>query len=131
MRAVVSLRAKEHEASRFKQRNDAFVRTMLDAQIASFMTGALPGTILTAATAAVFLYGGWLIIQGSMSVGTMVAFMAYHMRLLAPIQNLMGMTAGLASARVSLVRVFELFDTPAEVKRAPKRARPSSPSGSG
>ncbi|HEY6342855.1 MAG TPA: ABC transporter ATP-binding protein [Bryobacteraceae bacterium] len=119
MRVVVSLRANEHEASRFKQRNDAFVRTMLDAQIASFLTGALPGTILTAATGAVFLYGGWLIIGGSMSVGTMVAFMAYHMRLLSPIQNLMGMTSGLASARVSLGRVLELFDTPAEVREAP------------
>jgi ATP-binding cassette, subfamily B, bacterial len=45
-----------------------------------------------------------------------VAFMAYHMRLLAPIQNLMGTSSGLASARVSLGRVFELFDTPAEVR---------------
>src|SRR5215831_2801671 len=47
MRVVVSLRANEHEVTRFKERNDAYVRTMLDAQIASFMTGALPGTILT------------------------------------------------------------------------------------
>jgi ATP-binding cassette subfamily B protein len=123
MRVVVSLRANEHEASRFKERNDAFVRTMLDAQIASFMTGALPGTILTAATAAVFLYGGWLIINGSMSIGTMVAFMAYHMRLLSPVQNLMGMTSGLATARVSLGRIFELFDTPAEVREAPDPIR--------
>jgi ATP-binding cassette, subfamily B, bacterial len=129
MRTVVSLRANEHEVTRFKQRNDAFIRTMLDAQIASFMTGALPGTILTAATAAVFLYGGWLIIGGAMSVGTMVAFMAYHMRLLAPIQNLMGMTAGLASARVSLMRVFELFDTPAEVCEAASPARLDSVNG--
>lgn len=123
MRVVVSLRANEHEASRFKERNDAFVRTMLDVQVASFMTGALPGTILTAATAAVFLYGGWLIINGSMSIGTMVAFMAYHMRLLSPIQNLMGMTSGLATARVSLSRIFELFDTPAEVREAPDPIR--------
>jgi ATP-binding cassette subfamily B protein len=129
MRVVVSLRANEHEAGRFKERNDAFVGTMLDAQIASFMTGALPGTILTAATAAVFLYGGWLIIQGSMSVGTMVAFMAYHMRLLSPIQNLMGMTSGLASARVSLGRVFELFDTPAEVREVPNPIRIASLEG--
>jgi ATP-binding cassette subfamily B protein len=129
MRVVVSLRANEHEASRFKERNDAFVRTMLDAQIASFMTGALPGTILTAATAAVFLYGGWLIINGSMSIGTMVAFMAYHMRLLSPIQNMMGMTSGLASARVSLGRIFELFDTPAEVREAPAAIRLGSVEG--
>jgi len=119
MRVIVSLRASEYEAARFKARNDAFVGTMLEVQVASFMTGALPGTILTAATAAVFLYGGWMIFNGTMSIGTMVAFMAYHMRLLSPVQNLMGMSAGLATARVSLNRIFELFETKAEVCDAP------------
>jgi ATP-binding cassette subfamily B protein len=115
MRVVVSLNAQEHETERFGDKNAAFVRTMLKVQITSFLSGALPGTILTAGTAAVFLYGGWMIIEGTMSIGTMVAFMAYHTRLLSPVQNLMGLSSGLASARVSLGRIFELFDTPAEV----------------
>ena len=122
MRVVVSLNAKDHEAARFKERNDAFVETMLDVQIASFMTGALPGTILTLATASVFLYGGWLIIDGEMTIGSLVAFMAYHTRLLSPVQNLLSLTASLASARVSLGRLFELFDTRAEVIEAPGAA---------
>jgi len=115
MRVIVSLRANEHEAQRFKQRNDAFVSTMLDVQIASFLTGALPGTILTAAISVVFLYGGWLIMHGAMSIGTLVAFMAYHARLMSPVQNLMGLSSSLASARVSLGRIFELFDTVPDV----------------
>jgi ATP-binding cassette subfamily B protein len=115
MRVVVSLRAEKHEGERFRERNDALVRTMLDTQVASFLTGALPGSILTASTAAVFLYGGWMVIDNRMTIGTLVAFMAYHMRLLSPVQNLMGLTSGLASARVSLARIFELFDTSAEV----------------
>ena len=119
MRAVVSLRAGEHEVNRFRERNDAYVRTMLRSQIASFMTSAAPGTILSAATSAVILYGGWLIMRNQMTIGTLVAFMAYHMRLLSPVQTLMGMTSGLASARVSLGRIFELFDTPAEVRENP------------
>ena len=119
MRLVISLRAGEHEGERFKERNDAFVKTMLRVQIASFLTGALPGTILTAATAGVFLYGGWLIIHDQMTIGTLVAFMAYHMRLMSPVQTLMGMTSGLASARVSLGRIFELFDTQPEVIERP------------
>jgi ATP-binding cassette subfamily B protein len=119
MRAVVSLRAGEHEVNRFRERNDAYVRTMLRSQIASFMTSAAPGTILSAATSAVILYGGWLIMRHQMTIGTLVAFMAYHMRLLSPVQTLMGMTSGLASARVSLGRIFELFDTPAEVRESP------------
>ena len=119
MRVVVSLGAGEHETERFRQRNDAFVQTMLRSQIASFMSGGLPGTILTAATSVVILYGGWQIIHDQMSIGALVAFMAYHMRLLSPVQVLMGMGSGLASARVSLGRLFELFDTPAEVTERP------------
>lgn len=119
MRVVASLRAGEHEVRRFKARNDAFVGAMLRMQLASFMTGALPGTLMTAATSAVILYGGWRIIEGGMSIGTLVAFMTYHMRLLSPIQTLMGLTSGLASARVSLGRIFELFDTKPEVEERP------------
>lgn len=115
MRVVTSLNAGEHETERFRQRNDAFVSTMLKMQIVSFMTGALPGTILTAATSSVILYGGWMIMHDEMTIGALVAFMAYHMRLLSPIQILMGLASSLASARVSLGRIFELLDTPAEV----------------
>lgn len=119
MRVVASLRAGEHEVARFKMKNDAFIGAMLRMQVASFMTGALPGTLMTAETSAVILYGGWRIIQDGMSIGTLVAFMTYHMRLLSPIQTLMGLTSGLASARVSLGRIFELFDTrPDVVERA-------------
>ncbi|HUD92082.1 ABC transporter ATP-binding protein [Sphingobium sp.] len=119
MRVIASLRAGEHEVARFKAKNDAFIGAMLKMQVASFMTGALPGTLMTAATSAVILYGGWRIIDGGMSIGTLVAFMTYHMRLLSPIQTLMGLTSGLASARVSLGRIFELFDTKADIVERP------------
>ena len=119
MRVVISLNAEQHERDRFRERNDAYISTMLEVQIASFLSGVLPGTILTAATASVFLYGGWLIFRDRMTIGTLVAFMAYHTRLLSPVQNLMSLSAGLASARVSLGRIFELFDTPADVVEQP------------
>ena len=123
MRVVSSLQAGEHETARFRKGNDAFVSAMLRMQVTSFMAGALPGTILTAATASVILYGGWMILHDQMSIGALVAFMAYHMRLLSPIQVLMGLASSLATARVSLGRIFELFDTPAEVQE-PADPRP-------
>ena len=116
LRTIVSLGAGGREVERFRGSNDSWLRAMLRVQITSFLTGAVPGTILTVSASAVFLYGGWLIIRDRMTIGTLVAFMAYQMRLLSPVQTLMGMTAGLASARVSLARIFELFDTPAEVR---------------
>jgi ATP-binding cassette subfamily B protein len=57
-----------------------------------------------------------------MTIGTLVAFMTYQGRLFSPIQTLMGLTSGLASTRVSLARIFELFDTPADVTERPDAA---------
>src|SRR6201999_2057260 len=66
MRTVVATNSGEREAQRFQNRNNAFVRTLLRLQMTSFLMGGLPGTILTASTAMVFLYGGKLVIDGHM-----------------------------------------------------------------
>lgn len=115
MRVIATLDAGEHEVRRFGQRNGAFVQAMLRMQVSSFMAGAVPGTLLTITTSAVIIYGGARIIGGTMTIGTLVAFMTYQMRLFSPVQVMMGLVSGLSSARVSLARIFELFDTPAEV----------------
>jgi len=119
MRLVVTSNAQAHEVARFREHNAGFIDALLAMQLTSSLSGALPGAILTLSTAAVFLYGGKLVIDGALTIGALVAFMAYHLRLLAPVQNLMGLYTSLATARVSLGRVFELLDTPAEVSERP------------
>ena len=115
VRVVVALRGERHEAARFAEANGRFVEAMLRMQVASFLTGALPGALLAISTAAVTLYGGWRVFSGELTIGTLVAFMAYHARLFAPVQALLGLSSGLASTRVSLGRIFELFDTVPDV----------------
>lgn len=115
MRVVTALRAERHEMARFADANGRFVETMLRMQVASFLTGALPGALLAISTAAVTLYGGWRVFSGELTIGTLVAFMAYHARLFGPVQALLGLSSGLASTRVSLGRIFELFDTVPDV----------------
>jgi ATP-binding cassette subfamily B protein len=51
----------------------------------------------------------------AITIGTLVAFVAYQMRLHGPVQSLMGLYASVATARVSLRRVHEILDTPPEV----------------
>jgi ATP-binding cassette, subfamily B, bacterial len=119
MRLVACFNASDHELNRFRTRNTSFVSSLLRFQSVSLLGRTVPGTLLSAATIGVFLYGGQQIIAGRMSIGTLVAFMAYHARLLSPVQNLLGLSAALSSARVSLGRVLELFDTPAEVTERP------------
>ncbi|WP_404712398.1 ABC transporter ATP-binding protein [Sphingomonas sp. MMS24-J13] len=126
MRVVTALRAGEHEVGRFGDRNQAFVGTMLRLQVTSFMAGAVPGTLLTMTSAGAVLYGGMQIIAGKMTIGTLVAFMAYQSRLFGPVQALMGLMSGLSSARVSLARLFVLLDARIDVvERADPVALPA------
>src|SRR5262249_17959669 len=65
-------------------------------------------------TAVIFLYGGKLVIDRGITTGSLIALMAYHMRLLSPVQNLMSLYSNLVSGGVSLSRGWELFDVRAE-----------------
>ena len=118
VRTVVASNAQEREAERFGRHNDRFVRALMSMRWFTYLAGGLPGVLLQTGTAAVFLYGGYRVITEATTLGTFVAFMAYQMRLLFPVQALMGLYANLASARASLVRVHELFDTPLDVVEA-------------
>jgi len=115
IRLLNCFNASEYELDRFRQRNDAFVKTVLRFQNTSLLGRTTPSLLLTGATIAVFFYGGEQIILGRMSIGTLVAFMAYHARLLSPVQNLLGLSTALSSARVSLGRILDLLDTAIEV----------------
>ncbi len=118
MRTVVGLNAQEREVVRFRERNDSFVDALLSMRLYTYLAGGLPGLLLSVVAAAVFLFGGWRVIEGVTTLGTFVAFMAYQMRLMGPIQGLMGIYSNVATARASLVRVHELLDTPPEVTDA-------------
>ena len=115
MRTVVGANAQGREVERFRSRNDAFVEALLSMRLYTYVAGGLPGLLLTAGTALVFLFGGYRVIDGAMSLGTLVAFMAYQARLMAPVQGLMGIYTNLATARASLVRVHEVLDETPDV----------------
>ena len=87
----------------------------------TYLSGGLPGVILSLGSGAVFVYGGMRVIRGDITVGTFVAFMALQMRVMPPLQALMGMYANLATVRVSLRRVSEILDEPVEVQERRRR----------
>lgn len=118
MRLVVGLNAQEREAARFRARNDSFVASLMAMRRLTYLAGGLPGLLLTLGSAGVFLIGGYRVISGAITIGTLVAFVAYQVRLLGPIQGLMGLYTGLATVRVSLRRVHEILDAPVEVADA-------------
>lgn len=122
MKLVVAHNAQEREVGRLRARNDGFVASLMTMRRLTYLSGGLPGLLLTFGSAVVLLLGGWRVIDGYITIGVLIAFVAYQMRLVAPIQGLMGLYTSVASARVSLRRVHEIIDTPVEVKDDPNAA---------
>jgi ATP-binding cassette subfamily B protein len=123
MRAVVTSAAERREVQRFSRLNDAFIATLMGLQRTHYIAGGLPSLVVSAGVAAVFFYGGYRVVEGTMTLGTLAAFMAYQARIVAPIQALMGLYGALATARVSWRRVSELLEARPDVVEAPE-ARP-------
>ena len=119
MKLVVASNAQHREIARFREKNQNFINALMSMQWLTYLSGGLPGLILSGSTVLVFLYGGNRVIRGDLTMGTFVAFLAYQMRLLGPIQGLMGLYANLATARVSLARVHQILDTRPEVIERP------------
>jgi ATP-binding cassette, subfamily B, bacterial len=116
---IVSSNAQQRESARFRQLNDAFINTLMRMQRVTYFAGGLPGVLLALGSAVVFLYGGSRVVDGTMTLGTFGAFLAYQMRVFAPAQALMGLYASIATARVSWNRVVQLLDARPDVIEAP------------
>ena len=129
MRLVVTSNAQAREAARFQDRNQSFIGALMAMQRVTYLAGGLPGIILSGGMGVIFLYGGFRFLEGTLSLGTLGAFMTYQMRLMGPVQALMGLYASLATAKVSLGRVHEIADAPVEVAEDPAAEDPAEVRG--
>jgi ATP-binding cassette, subfamily B, bacterial len=121
MRLVVASNAQQREAERFRDRNRSFVSALMRMQLWSYLTGGVPTLVWSIGHTAVFIIGGRAVVNGTLTLGTFIAFMAYQMRLMQPAHGLMALWASLATVQVSLHRVHELLAA------APDVTEPASP----
>jgi ATP-binding cassette, subfamily B, bacterial len=116
MKLVQSVGAEEREARRLSGLNERFLGDLLRLQMTQYVTGAVPGLLVTLSTAIVFVAGGVLVARGRLSLGSLVAFSAYLARVTAPVQTLLGVYVAARRARVSVERVRELVLEPTAVE---------------
>lgn len=67
----------------------------------------------------IFWGGGYFVLQGSISSGSIVAFVAYIFSLYGPISSLSNIQVEFATSMVSFERVFEFLDLPIEIVDKP------------
>jgi len=126
---IVASNAQQREQQRFRGLNREFIDALMRMQRVTYFAGGLPGSVLSIGSSIAFFYGGLRVIEGTLTLGTMGAFLAYQMRVFAPAQALMGLYASLATARVSWFRVREILDAPIDVVEAAGARALASPRG--
>ncbi len=82
-----------------------------------FFTALMLMAILS--TAFAYGWGGVLAVHGQLDIGTVVAFVSYLARLLAPLAGLSNIQVNIMTAIVSFERVFEVLDLPPMIKDSP------------
>lgn len=123
VKMIQAFNREPHEAARFDKVNrDIRQNRMMQQQI---MAIVMPGQefFTNVSLVLILAVGAWRVMNGSMSLGTLVAFQSYVMTMWMPVRWI-GMINQMAQqAMAAGERVFEILDTPLEVGEKPD-ARP-------
>ena len=115
VRVVQSLNREEANIRRFQRSNVANLQANLQA---SRLTAALLPTVelLTSlGLALAVFFGGYMVFQGTIEVGTLVAFTLFIQRFFEPVRTLTQEYGSLQRAMVSGERIFEILDMDSDI----------------
>ena len=119
MRVIQAFAQESATQQRFKRVNDANRRAQIDAMSLSFVFLPTVDLLGMLATCIVLWFGGIAVGRGEVTVGILVAFLAYVTRFFQPIQELSRLYTTMQSAMAGGEQVLRLLDTPAGVVDRP------------
>ncbi len=107
---VRSFAMEETEKKRFLNEVDLANREVIQGVATDAGYGATSNLVIAVARLAAIAAGGYLAVQGEVTIGTMVAFLGYVGGLFGPIQGLSGIYQAASKASVSLEEIFKIID---------------------
>jgi ATP-binding cassette subfamily B protein len=108
-----------YEIERFDQSNKAYYKARVT--VVSSWASVMPTTswLITVGTILILWFGGQMVINGTLSVGQVVAFNAYLLMLAAPAQQLTWLVNAGGEAAAGAQRVWEILDHVPEIQSPP------------
>ncbi len=123
VQVVRAFTREEHEKERFATSN----RILFDAQINVLREWAkiMPTTslLVTLGTILILWFGGQMVMEGSLTLGELVAFNSYMLLLAMPSQQIGWLVNAGGEAFAGLQRTFEVLEMPSEIQSAPNAVR--------
>lgn len=119
MTVIKTFAIEEEENERFNKRNLNFLKKATDHTKWNAKSFAVINTITDIGPLLVVGFGALLVIDNTLTVGSLAAFIAYLDRLYGPLRRLVSSSTTLTQSLASMDRMFHLFDEPYDVKDEP------------
>ncbi|WP_276736769.1 ABC transporter ATP-binding protein [Bacillus sp. (in: firmicutes)] len=119
MPVIRSFAIEDHEQAQFNEKNGHFLDKAIRHTNWNAKTFAVVNTITDLAPLIVIACAGYFVINGPLTVGTMVAFVGYIDRMYNPVRRLINSSTTLTQSIASMDRVFEFIDEPYELTDKP------------
>ncbi len=119
MAIIKSFAIEDYEQTQFDKNNDNFLKKAIDHTKWNAKAFAVVNTVTDIAPLLVIGYAGYQVINGSLTLGTMMAFIAYIDKLYAPLRRLVNSSTTLTQSIASMDRVFELMDEKYDIDDKP------------
>lgn len=116
MSTVQLFNREEREAKKFDELNERHRDANIDSIFYYAVFYPVIELIETIGVALIVWYGGGKVIQGTLSVGALVAFFQYSQRFYQPISDLSEKYNILQAAMAASERIFKMLDTPVKIK---------------
>jgi ABC-type multidrug transport system fused ATPase/permease subunit len=119
-----------HEDGRFRSLSQRTVQAYLSVIFSQLQCKVGTTAVTAIGTAAVTVIGGLHVLQGSLSVGSLLVFLSYLISLYAPLETFAYISSEFASASACARRVLEVLDVEDEVRDTPEaKPLPLRPTG--
>jgi ATP-binding cassette, subfamily B, putative efflux pump len=119
MQVVKSFAIEEHEQKQFSKQNTNFLEKAIAQTRWNAKSFSAVNTITDIAPLIVIGFSAYQVIDGQLTIGTMIAFIAYIDRLYNPLRRLVNSSTTLTQSIASMDRVFELIDVKYDIEDAP------------
>jgi ABC-type multidrug transport system fused ATPase/permease subunit len=116
MRVVRAFSRQRSETGRIMRGNHLMGRQELYAWWWTRVIEIIWETIIPLATASLLLYGGWRVLEGQLTLGDLMMFLAYLMMLLGPLAVLAQSAAQFQNGLSGLDRILDLLEEPREME---------------
>ena len=115
-RIVKAFNMEDYEKRRFAEENERFFKIVLKRVKVRAFSHPLMELLGGIGVAAIVWVGGYSVIRGELTPGTFFSFMTALLMLYAPIRDLSKVNLEVQEGMAAAIRVFELLDTPLDVK---------------